>query len=440
MRTNIKIKAILTLAFFFTIAGLLSASSQNRNFGSDRYAYGSHDGLVVNNYYNYGYDFHYAARLKRFHGSYVSVGYYGPLFTDYYWYTYQPAYIGYNIYWDYMWPDYGWGIYVNFPVYYGYYRPYYYSVFYPTFRYGYRYGYYPTYYYGGYHHHHYHYVSYASYRYPLRYRDYVPGLGYYSSRYPYYRTSTRFDRTHVAANQNHNRNRYDANSIQSSRNRTRYIRTSSGNNDRVHINNITVNNNNRGSGNRVHTNNGNGNRSGDRVHINNITVNNNNDRGSGNNGNRGNSGNNGRNKVRNNGNNTKPKSTITTTQTGSRRIPAVVNRTSTNTRTTTGRPAQFSHRSENDTRFGTSQKRTRTSQVGITTPKRSTSAVRSQATRSGSRGMVSTSKSTRKSVSTPSRSSVSRSSGTTSRKSTAVRSSGPKSSQSKATSSRSRRR
>ena len=90
----------------------------------------SEDGTIVNNYYgNYYeaddyYDFSYSARIRRFHRPVWSMGYYGGLYTDYYWYSYNPFHCGMSIYYGYNYydpfysPYYSWG-------YSGYYSPYY---------------------------------------------------------------------------------------------------------------------------------------------------------------------------------------------------------------------------------------------------------------------------------------------------------------------------
>ena len=85
------------------------------------------DGTIVNNYYgdyyeadDY-YDFSYSARIRRFHRPLWSMGYYGGLYTDYYWYSYNPYHCGmsiYNYYDPFYSPYYSWG-------YSGYYSPYY---------------------------------------------------------------------------------------------------------------------------------------------------------------------------------------------------------------------------------------------------------------------------------------------------------------------------
>jgi len=70
-------------------------------------------GIVINNYYNY--DFHYSSRINRFHRSFVSFEYYSPVFTDVYWYSYQPYTWGLTIYGG---TRIGIGVTYNYPVYY----------------------------------------------------------------------------------------------------------------------------------------------------------------------------------------------------------------------------------------------------------------------------------------------------------------------------------
>jgi len=88
-----------------------------RNFRNDD------AGIVINNYYNY--DFHYSSRINRFHRSYVAFSYYSPVFTDVYWYSYQPFTWGLTIYGG---GRLGVGITYNYPVYYRYWdNPWYYG-------------------------------------------------------------------------------------------------------------------------------------------------------------------------------------------------------------------------------------------------------------------------------------------------------------------------
>ena len=93
-------------------------------------------GTVINNYYNY--DYYYSSRINRFHRSFLTFNYYAPLFTDSFWYNYEPSSWGLSIYggtrlglsFSYNYPvynDYSW----NYPYYSGYYYqgfdPFYYN-------------------------------------------------------------------------------------------------------------------------------------------------------------------------------------------------------------------------------------------------------------------------------------------------------------------------
>ena len=53
--------------------------------------------VVVNNYYD-DYDYYFSSRINRFHRSYTAFDYYAPVFTDSYWYNYQPYSWGVSIY------------------------------------------------------------------------------------------------------------------------------------------------------------------------------------------------------------------------------------------------------------------------------------------------------------------------------------------------------
>ena len=256
MKTNYKI--IKTLIFIFIIGqvAFISTSGQRGvEYVNDTYGYRSGDGLVINNYYGDGYlhDFYYTSRIKRFHGAFVSAGYYEPCFTNYYWYTYQPAYIGWNIYWGPFWNNFNWGISFSWPAYhYAWYRPRY-SVYYPGYyRMNYYSGFYDGFYFGNY--------SYG-YRYAPVYRatwtnyraynyGYVPGLGYHS----YSRYDNRSNMNYYSNSRNSNSVTYvnAERSGNSNRNINVHGRGNGNNNNRVHINNITVNNNNtRGNSNHV---------------------------------------------------------------------------------------------------------------------------------------------------------------------------------------------
>ena len=124
-----KAKLYIGILQAFMLTGL-TANAQMDYAGDYR-----HDdaNVVVNNYYD-NYDYYYSSRINRFHRSYAAFEYYAPVFTDSYWYNYQPFSWGVSIY-----GGGGFGIgYVNpYPVYnYGYayspgwYDPYYGSSYY----------------------------------------------------------------------------------------------------------------------------------------------------------------------------------------------------------------------------------------------------------------------------------------------------------------------
>ncbi len=106
----------------------------------------SDSNLIINNYYgNYYeaddyYDFSYSSRIRRFHRPFWSVGYYGGMYTNYYWYNQNPYYFGSSIYYGYNWnsPYYS---YYSYSPFYSYYHPYYH-------------GHYHNYYGMHYHNHH----------------------------------------------------------------------------------------------------------------------------------------------------------------------------------------------------------------------------------------------------------------------------------------------
>lgn len=86
--------------------------------------------IIINNYIP-DHDFYYSSRINRFHRSYSSFGYYAPVFTETYWYGYQPYSWGLSIYggWG---SGFGMGIRYSYPVYsyaYGY-DPFYSSSYY----------------------------------------------------------------------------------------------------------------------------------------------------------------------------------------------------------------------------------------------------------------------------------------------------------------------
>lgn len=107
MKTKIYI-GIITAAL---TPGFLAEAqiSDFRNFGNNE------AGIVINNYYNY--DYYYASRINRFHRSYATFSYYAPVFTDTYWYSYQPYTWGMTIYGG---GRIGVGVMYNYPIYYSY--------------------------------------------------------------------------------------------------------------------------------------------------------------------------------------------------------------------------------------------------------------------------------------------------------------------------------
>jgi len=81
----------------FLSALLLSGMSVKAQYADNIY-HGSGDaGIVVNNYYD-NYDYYYSSRINRFHRSYTTFSYYSPVFTETYWYTYNPYSWGISIY------------------------------------------------------------------------------------------------------------------------------------------------------------------------------------------------------------------------------------------------------------------------------------------------------------------------------------------------------
>src|SRR5512141_544846 len=86
-----------------------TANAQRNNAGDYR-----HDDatVVINNYYD-NYDYYYSSRINRFHKSYSHFSYYAPVFTDAYWYNYQPYSWGMSIYGG----GFGFGYTQSYPVY-----------------------------------------------------------------------------------------------------------------------------------------------------------------------------------------------------------------------------------------------------------------------------------------------------------------------------------
>ncbi len=90
-------KAKLSIWTMTAVAGLFFAVSPV-NAGlpqSNIYASGN---VVVNNYNMNDFGYHYSSRISRFHNSYSTFDYYAPVFTETYWYNYEPYTWGMTIY------------------------------------------------------------------------------------------------------------------------------------------------------------------------------------------------------------------------------------------------------------------------------------------------------------------------------------------------------
>lgn len=102
----------------------------------------SYNENTVDSTYNYNedyyYDYSFSSRIRRFHRPIYHAGYFGGIYTDYYWYNNDPFYCGTNIYYGYNWPSAYYPFYSYSPYYHDYYMPYYYSNYYAL---------------SGYHHH-----------------------------------------------------------------------------------------------------------------------------------------------------------------------------------------------------------------------------------------------------------------------------------------------
>jgi len=104
-------------AKFYTLilsALLLAGIPAKAQFADNRDYRNDDAGIVINNYYD-DYDYYYSSRINRFHRSYAAFDYYSPVFTETYWYNYQPYSWGTSIYGR---SALGFGFTVNFPVYY----------------------------------------------------------------------------------------------------------------------------------------------------------------------------------------------------------------------------------------------------------------------------------------------------------------------------------
>lgn len=73
------------------------------------------------------YDYSFSSRIRRFHRPMYYSGYYGGIYTDYYWYNNDPFSCGTSIYYGYNWlSPYYYPYYSYSPFYFDYYSPYYY--------------------------------------------------------------------------------------------------------------------------------------------------------------------------------------------------------------------------------------------------------------------------------------------------------------------------
>jgi hypothetical protein len=86
-----------TKSYILLSALLLSTAIMNAQYDDNRNFRDEGAGVVINNYYPDN-DYYYASRIKRFHQSYAAFDYYAPVFTDVYWYNYQPFTWGVSIY------------------------------------------------------------------------------------------------------------------------------------------------------------------------------------------------------------------------------------------------------------------------------------------------------------------------------------------------------
>ena len=76
------------------------------------------------------YDYSFSSRIRRFHRPMYYSGYYGGIYTDYYWYNNNPFSCGTSIYYGYNWHSPYYSYYSYSPYYFDYYTPYYYGNYY----------------------------------------------------------------------------------------------------------------------------------------------------------------------------------------------------------------------------------------------------------------------------------------------------------------------
>lgn len=94
------------------VAALLPGFMAQAQVNDSRDYRNDNSGTEINNYYNY--DYYYSSRINRFHRSFLTFNYYTPMFTDSYWYNYEPLSLGLSIYGG---ISFGLGYSYNYPVY-----------------------------------------------------------------------------------------------------------------------------------------------------------------------------------------------------------------------------------------------------------------------------------------------------------------------------------
>jgi hypothetical protein len=208
--------------------------------------------VVVNNYYDY--DFYYSSRINRFHRSFSAFNFYAPLFTDSYWYNYEPYSWGLSIY-----GGSGFGFSNNYPVYYD-------SGWnYPFFGLSYSWGYVP-YYYRSWWHHNYS-GWYRSNRWDYNFRPVYNTYNNFNSNYDHPRRNGSVSATmqNVSRRVDSNYSRTDVNRVDRDKSNTvinngEKRRSANSSNYRNPVNNdLSRNNNNVSRGNNNNTNTGNSN-------------------------------------------------------------------------------------------------------------------------------------------------------------------------------------
>jgi hypothetical protein len=200
-----KAKYYIGIATLFLIAASPAKAQRNDP------VYSSNDDarVVVNNYYNSG-DFEYASRINRFHRSYAVFDYYSPVFTDSYWYDYEPWNVGLNFYGGGFGLNYGYGNYYGYDPYFGVnyywnYDPFYYncclSPFFLSFNFGNRWRY-NDWGWGGHHN----YYGYNDNRYDHHWGN--SHYGYNSNRYSYSGSQSRRNQGSGYGSPSYNNNVY----------------------------------------------------------------------------------------------------------------------------------------------------------------------------------------------------------------------------------------